>query len=241
MKANKVVITKSQGESEDLSQAVRTAGFEPLYEPMLGIEYVEDAWPPASGSNPLIFSSSHGVHSYAGQTEVRTNPVYTVGQSTAETARILGFLDIRAIAPNVETLAKMLSSLTEKELISAFYIRAEDISQDLRQILLENGVRIAEFIGYKAHPVEKLSLNLLKSLDNREINAVMLFSNRGARVFAEMIEQYDRSVRLKTTKALCISEAVLKSVSVLPFQQGLIARTPDRYGMMELLTEISVT
>jgi uroporphyrinogen-III synthase len=240
MKANKVLITKSQGESEELSQAVRAAGFEPLYEPLLTIEYVEEGWPDLSGDIPLIFTSSHGVEACAEQTQVRGNPLYMVGQNTAETARALGFSDIRAIAPDVGGLMAMLSSMPEKELISAFYIRGKDVSTDLKQIIGQKGHFIEEFTAYRAHPAEKLSLSLLKSLDNREINAVMLFSGRGGKVFADLIEQYDRAVRLKTTKALCISEVVLKSVSVLPFQQGLIARTPDRYGMMELLTDISV-
>jgi uroporphyrinogen-III synthase len=240
MKANKVLITKSQGESEDLSQVILAAGFEPLYEPLLSIEYVEEGWPEIFGNVPLIFTSSHGVQSYAGRTEVRGNPVYVVGQNTADTARFLGFSDVRAVAADGNGLASILLTLPEKELISAFYIRAEDISRDLSQFLLKNGVSIAEFKAYKAHSAEKFSINLLKSLDNREINAVMFFSSRGAKVFADLIEQYDRAVRLKSTKALCISEAVLKSVSVLPFQQALVARTPDRCGMMELLTEISV-
>lgn len=241
MKANKVLITRSEGETEELSQAVRAAGFEPLYESMLAIDYVEEGWPEVDDTAPLIFTSSHGVQAFARKREVRANPVYVVGQNTAETARYAGFKDVRGVAVDIDALLDMLTLVPKETLISAFYIRGKDISQDLRQILEENGVSIAEFTGYKACPIEKFSINLLKSLDNREINAVLFFSARGGCVFADMVEQYDRAVRLKTTKALCISEAVLKSVSVLPFQQGLIARMPDRYGMMDLLTEISVT
>ena len=240
MKANKVLITTSRGEGEALSQAVRASGFEPIYEPMLSIDYVEQGWPDIAADAPLIFTSFHGVEALARHWEVRSNPVYVVGKETAETARSYGFEDVRGTAPTVENLIDMLSLLPEKELISAFYARGADISRDLGQILREKGAILSEFVCYNARPVENLTINLLKSLDNREINAVMLFSSRGAKAFAGLIEQYDRAVRLKSTKALCISEAVLKSVSVLPFQQGLIARTPDRYGMMELLTEISV-
>ena len=240
MKPGKILITASRGESEDLSQAVRAAGFEPLFEPMLAIEPVEGGWPEITADAPVIFTSSHAVDVFARNKEGRGNPLYMVGQQTAEAARALGFTDIRAVARDVDGLIEILSRLPQKELILAFYARGEDISRDLKQIFEKNGINIAEFICYKARPVENLSLNLLKSLDNREINAIMVFSSRGGKVFAELIEQYDRAVRLKATKALCISEAVLQSVSVLPFQQGLIARTPDRYGMMDLLTEISV-
>lgn len=241
MKANKVLITRSEGEAEDLSQAIRAAGFEPLYEPMLTIEASGEAWPEIVETTPLIFTSSHGVRAFARAVPLRDNPVYVVGQGTAEAARTAGMENIKGVAADGDRLVDMLSLLPQEALISAFYVRGEDVSRDLRQILQGKGINIVDFAGYKAIPVENFSINLLKSLDNREINAVMLFSGRGAKVFAELVEQYDRAVRLKATKALCISEAVLQSVSVLPFQQGLIARTPDRYGMMELLTDISVT
>jgi uroporphyrinogen-III synthase len=241
MSLKQILITKTADDSTDISEAVRKAGFEPLWEPMLEIEYIEEGWPDLRPDVPLIFTSSHSVQAFALYNEGRAHPVYTVGRNTADTARSQGFADIRVAAATAEDLAELLSRLPEKDLISAIYIRAEDVSRDLRQILIKNGVGIAEFTGYRANPVENLSLNLLKSLDNREIYAVMFFSNRGAQVFAELSEQYDRTSRLKPIKALCISDSVLKSVSVLPFQQALVARTPDRYGMMELLENISVT
>jgi uroporphyrinogen-III synthase len=119
-------------------------------------------------------------------------------------------------------------------------VRGADISTDLREILKKSGIFIGEIVAYAAHPIEKLSHSLLKSLDNREFEAVMLFSARGGAHFAALMEQYDRAVRLKQTKALCLSEAVLQSVSVLPFQKALVAGTPDRHGMLELIETISV-
>ena len=240
MSANKILITKTESDSAELAEAIRKAGFEPLFEPLLTIDYVEEGWPEIAENTSLIFTSSHGVHSFARANPHRGYPVYTVGTSTAETARLLRFSNVATAAGTVQDLAEMLTLLPKTALISAIYVRADDISLNLRQILAKNEVFIDEFTGYKAHAVENLSLNILKTLDNREIYAVMLFSNRGGKVFAELVEQYGRAVRLKPTKALCISDSVLKSVSVLPFQRGIVARTPDRYGMMELLEDISV-
>lgn len=241
MKPRKILITRSGEESGELTEAVHAAGFEPVHEPLLTIDYVRDGWPDIPSDAPLIFTSSHGVLSYAAQGAERDHPVYTVGRNTAETALAQGFTNIQSAEGDFGDLVELLSRLPEKELISAIYVRAADVSGDLKQILQEKGISISEFTAYKANPVENLGLNLLKSFDNREIYAVLLFSSRAGQIFADLMEQYGRAVRLKTTKALCISEAVLQSVSVLPFQQGLVARTPDRYGMMELLKDISVT
>lgn len=241
MKPRKILITRSGEENGELGEAVLAAGFEPVHEPLLTIDYVKDGWPDIAVDAPLIFTSSHGVLAYAGHSAERGHPVYTVGRNTADTARTQGFANIQTAAGDFGDLVELLLRLPEKALISALYVRAADVSGDLKKILGEKGINIGEFTAYKAYPVENLGLNLLKSFDNREIYAVLLFSSRAGQVFAELMEQYGRAVRLKTTKALCISEAVLQSVSVLPFQQGLVARTPDRYGMMDLLKDISVT
>jgi uroporphyrinogen-III synthase len=79
---------------------------------------------------------------------------------------------------------------------------------------------------------------LLHGLDKGEIKAVAVFSARGGGVFSDLIEQYGRAVRLKSVMALCMSDLVVQSVSVLPFQQSVIAAKPDRYGMMELVDNI---
>jgi len=241
MRARKILITKTAGEGTELADAVRGAGFEPVHEPLLSIEYVETGWPEIEPDAPLVFTSTHGVQAFSNIRSTRGHIVYTVGRNTAEAARAAGFNAIETVAGTVEELAQWMVQAPKTGLISPFYLRAEDVSQDLKGILTENGVNIRQFIAYRANGAENLSLNLLKSFDNREIYAVMLFSNRGGRVFAELVEQYDRAVRMKTIKALCISDSVLKSVSVLPFQQALVADTPDRYGMMKLLEDVSIS
>jgi len=240
MSAKKILITRTESGDAELADAITAAGFEVLCEPMLSIEFLKGELPEIVDGDALIFTSSHGVQAFAQLSDGRDHPLYVVGRGTAEKACALGFERIMQAAGTVEELAGLIAQTPEKDLISPVYVRAEDISRDLKGILAKKGLNIAEFTAYKAVPAEKLSLNLLKSLDNREINAVMLFSNRGGRVFAELMEQYDRTVRLKSTRVLCISPTVLESVSVLPFQQSHIAKTPDREGMLDLLDRISV-
>ncbi|MFA5592632.1 MAG: uroporphyrinogen-III synthase [Micavibrio sp.] len=242
MKPRKILITKTIEDSELYAQAVRTAGFEPLVEPMLSIASVAEApYARITGGAPLIFTSPHAVRAFARNMPDRRHFIYAVGRDTAETARSEGFESIETGAGTADDLVKMLLAKPKEALDGLFYIRSVNISRDLKGILAENGVNIGEVTAYRADIADILSIDLLKSLDHQEINAVMLFSRRGAGAFADLIEQYGRTVRLKKTKALCISEGVLESVSVLPFQKAMVAGSPDRHGMMELLGHISVS
>ncbi len=239
MSARTIVILRPKEDSEILIKAVEELGYDALVEPILSVEYLDTELPVLDDDTALIFTSAHGVQAFARLSGSRDNPVYTVGRSTAEVAKHLGFSEIRTVAGTVDDLVELVVQAGKTVLKSVFYARGEDISKDLKLILAQKDIQIDEMIVYRANFAQNLSIDLLKRLDNREIKAVMLFSSRGGQNFVELVQQYDRAVRLKTTKALCISEAVVQSVSVLPFQQALIAETPDRVGMLKLLQDLS--
>jgi uroporphyrinogen-III synthase len=240
MKRRKIVLLRSEDENTEMADFIVSKDFEPLTEPILIINDLEADYSPIKKGSPLIFTSAHGVRVLANHVKERDNPVYAVGRNTEAAARQEGFFQVETGEGGVENLADMLVSSLKDTKETPVYIRAADISHDLRRILHQKGVSIAEITAYSAEPAQNLSLSLLQSLDRREVGAILFYSKRGGEVFSGLIEQYARSVRLKSIKALCISEAVLQSVSVLPFRQCLVAPTADRHGMMKLVEEISV-
>jgi len=237
MSAKIIVMARADGGAE-IEEAITALGFDPLVEPILSIQYTEGDAPEIKEETPLIFTSANGVRALAHKTDIRANKVYAVGRNTADEARQAGFDNIENAEGAVEDLAALLLEPLRTSLIPALYVRGEEISHDLAANLAKNGVSIDQWIGYKAIPAQNLSIRLLKKLDNREIEAIMFFSSRGGQIFAELAEQYDRISRMRTIRALCISEAVLQSVSVLPFRDAVISDTPDRYGMMKLLQNL---
>ncbi len=242
MSENLVAILKSSGDGDSLyDEAVRKAGFVPLFEPMLKIEYIRMELPEIKEDTLLIFTSAHGVESFVRCHAARTNPVCTVGDDTAQAAKLARFENIVSAKGDGHALSELLIQRhAQTPLISPIYVRATEISYDLASNLYEKGIFLQEIVGYQAHNVQNLSIKMLQALDKGKIKAVLLFSARGAQCFADLIEQYGRQNRLKAVQALCIAPSVLKSVSVLPFKDIQIAKSPDRHGMMELIENISI-
>lgn len=236
-----IVLLRAQEDSDALAEAVRNQGYEPLFEPILGIEYLETNWNNHDPTAPLVFTSAHAVRAFSKATAGREPRVYTVGTNTAEAAQVAGFTDIRNAAGTSEELVALLQNEDKQALSGLIYVRGEDISRDLKGNLEEKGIDLHEIVAYKANPAQNLSIKLLHALDRRQIKAVVVFSARGGQTFAELIEQYGRTVRLKSVIALCISEYVVQSVSVLPFGGVRIAAKPDRYGMIDLMKNVSIT
>lgn len=241
MSARTVLILKSSPSDSGLLEAIAAKGFEALEEPILTMDYTDDVLPVLTPDTPLVFTSANAVRAFVRKVECRTHPVYTVGPNTEAEARAAGFEQVENGGGTIDDLVDYLLKLPKTEFISPLYVRAEDVSGDLKGFLGKNGIILREFIAYKAIPAHNLSLNLLQKLDKREIKAILFFSKRGAQTFTELVEQYGRLTRLKGIKALCISDGVVKSVSVLPFEAVLAAQTPDRYGMIDLLEKLSIS
>lgn len=236
---NKVVILRMSEDADEIAQAVRDHGLVPLIEPVLSVEYLSADLPETDLERPLIFTSANGVRAFAKLSAERSHPVYTVGRNTADEARQMGFTRVESAFGTVTDMVDLLAGALKTGLKCPIYVRGEEVSQDLSQILGDLGVNIDEIMAYRTIPAENLSINLLKSLSAREIKAVMAFSAKGARVFTDLARQYGREGQFKIIKALCIGEGVVQSVSVLPFQEVVVAYTPDRYGMIKLLDQLT--
>lgn len=241
MTTKKIILLKSKDGADDYADCIINAGHNCFFEPVLTVDYLKPDVTAITDKNPLIFTSAHGVESLVRCYDGRQNPVYAVGDVTAKAAKGAGFTDIMSADGNAEDLAQiLLQKLDKTGVYPPFYICAQEISFDLGGFLLKNGINVQEIIGYNTNTAVKLSIELLKMLDNREIKAVMIFSAKGGQAFADLIEQYGRDNKLRGVMALCIAPSVVKSVSVLPFEKILIAQTPNRHGMMDLLNTISI-
>lgn len=240
MSGGQVVILRAPEDSGELAEAIRAQNFEPLAEPVLAVGFLDADFSLIDAEDMLVFTSAHGVEAFARGCDLRSNAVYVVGKNTAEAAGLAGFERIETGAGTVADLAKDLVAEYKTTLKPLIYVRAADISYDLKGFLTENGVEMREIIAYRADPAQNLSIKLLHALDRGQIKAVCVFSARGGQVFADLIEQYGRTVRLKTVMALCLSEHVVQSVSVLPFLRCVVAPTPDRHGMIKLVEDISI-
>ncbi len=242
MSANTIIILKSGFTgSEAYEEAVRTHGLTPLTESILRAEDLGADYVCVQGDAALVFTSAQGVETFARHHTGRSMPAYAVGDNTMQALQAAGFTNVGSAQGDALDLAALLlekaESFRSKPL---FYIRAEQISHDLRGILAQKNINLSEIIAYRMIEAEKLSLKLLHAVDKRDIKAVLFFSARGASNFCSLIQQYDRESLFKNVKALCIGPSVVQSVSVLPFSDVRTSLTPDRDGMLRLIEHISI-
>lgn len=245
MTARTLVILKSglmeEGEGDALAAAITQNGFTPLLEPILAIEPITADFSGIPDAAPLIFTSAHALRIFAAADSRRNHPVYAVGAVTADLARAKGFTQVCDGGGTVQTLTELLRNNLKMEGMGAYYLRGAEISQDLTGNLGKEGFNITDIVTYAAHSASNLSKSLLDALKNEDVNAILFHSRRGAETFIALVRAAGLAAHLTATKALCISQAVVQSVSVLPFCQCVVASRPDRDGMIMLVKNISIS
>lgn len=238
MSAKTIVILRGADECGEIAAAIHDRGFQPMAQEVLIVENLNPSFPEIGEDTPLVFTSANAVRLFASKQKIRKMPVYTVGRNTADEARLLGFQTIECAFGTGAELVDLLTAPGRIHAKPPLYIRAETVSQDLKTLCAAKGLTINEAVAYRTTSVENLSIDLLRKADSRQIAAIMFFSARGAQVFADLIQQYDRTLRMKPIKALCIGEGMIHSLSVLPFSDVKVASTPDRHGMIKLLDQL---
>lgn len=239
MSAGRTVVILKSAPDAALEDAIAARGLTPLYEPILTITPVSFDPPPAGAA--LVFTSAHAVRIAAEMLPGRDHPVFTVGDETAAIARAAGFQNVMPADGHAESLQILLQNKLNADEKPAFYLRGAEIAHDIAGILGKNGVNLQEITVYAANPAQNLSENLRHAIKNRDVNAILFYSARGAAVFAHLAQAKGLAENLRGTKALCISGAVIQSVSVLPFCAFVVAECPGRHGMMTLAKNISIS
>lgn len=245
-RSGRILITRPESDSKPYEEIVSNQGFKSCIEPMLLIETLQPVLVDSSAYDALIFTSARGVEAFmylyneqqksmeGSSGNIFQKPVYAVGKNTAYVASQCGFESVVSADGDVFSLAAMVQ---ERALFSQrfLYPRGQNIRHEVAKILADEGYQVEDVVVYAAHQAETLSKNTVDLLENKSIGAALFFSVRSAEAWVRLIEKYGMQDAMQSIKALCLSESVLKSLSVLPWQHMAVSDHPDRDGMIRLL------
>ena len=229
---NVVLITRPEDDSTTIAYAVNQKKYLAFCEPFLDVVFYDTELPNLENYGALVFTSANGVRAFVLKSERRDIPVFTVGDNTLEEVRCHDFATYKSAQGNVDDLINMLAD--ENIEGSALYIRGEHISKQLDGAV--SGLDINEFTLYRTEKPQQISPNCLDLLRQGIFSHVLFFSARTAETFVALISGDVQAVSgLKRTKALCLGDSMIECLSVLPWQDIMVAAEPNRDGLLDLL------
>jgi uroporphyrinogen-III synthase len=160
-------------------------------------------------------------------------PVYAVGDATAEAVRAAGFGEVIEAAGTLDELNALLAGAGLSPGRKLLHVCGAHVAGAAQAV-----VPVDRLVVYEARAVERLSSECMEILDGEGFAAALFFSPRTALIFTELLKRAERTAAIKSTKALCLADSVLKSLQDLPWRDVRVAASPDQAAMLALLDHI---
>jgi len=204
-------------------------GFLPLIAPVLEIVPVPFVLP--DDCQRLVFTSANAVRMAAASLQSRQQMLYCVGSHTAQIARACGWKTIKKAEGNMAALNRLLASEKPESGASFVHLSGADIAAPVKIA----GKHVRRIVVYKAISSEKLDEDVWHILETGKMYAALFFSSRSAAAFVTLAERRGCTHTVMATKALCLADSMVKSISGLPWRSVQVAETPDRKSLLALL------
>ncbi|HET6618755.1 MAG TPA: uroporphyrinogen-III synthase [Dongiaceae bacterium] len=230
----RILITRPIEDARPLADALRERGVEVLIEPLLEITHLKDAAIELDGVQALLFTSANGVRAFAALSPRRDLKAFTVGDGSAEAARLAGFTAVESAKGDLEALAALVVDRLKAEDGMLFHAAGTVTAGDLKARLEGLGYRVRRAQLYEAKIATALSAETRANLTLGGIDAVLLFSPRTAATFGQLWQSAG-APPLARIQALCLSAAVAREIGNLGWAGIEIADRPDLPSMLTLV------
>jgi uroporphyrinogen-III synthase len=218
-----------------MAAALRARGHEPILSPLMEIRFLDGPEISLDGIQAVLATSAKGVRALARRTPRRDVPLFAVGPQTAAAAEAAGFRRTKNAQGEASALADAAAQWSTPQAGPLLHVAGRERARDLAAALGERGFEVRVQVLYEAREATALSKDSAEALASVQLDAVMLFSPRSARIFSDRVREAKLDGQCGRMTALCISQATADAVAALSFAAVRVADKPNQESMLDLL------
>jgi len=237
-----VLVTRPQPDNDATAAALRARGYDVMAAPMLRFEPVPLPGTLEAHYSGVIVTSANAIRALQGQAALamlRSLRLYAIGAHTAEAARDAGFSDIVSADGDAAALRDLIFGKSRKRAKAAdaplLYLAGADLARDLASELGELGFTVSVQTTYRMTPATKLPAAVADAIGAGRIDAVLHYSRRSARAFAEAARASGVEVSALAILQCCLSDAIATVIRDAGASRAATARSPDEAALFETL------
>jgi len=234
----RVLITRPLQDAEPLAVVLQTHGVESMIAPLLDIRNVAGTPLDLQGVQGLLATSANGVRAFAAREGARDLPVYAVGDATARTARVEGFLRVEVASGDVAALARLVRDQLDPASGALLHVAGTKVAGDLSSMLEADGFRYRREILYEARTVDSLPTAAAWAIGEHLLHGVILYSPRTAATFVNLVRKANLEGDCRNQRAFCLSKAVAERAAFLAWKRIVVAVRPDQSAMVEAVIAV---
>jgi uroporphyrinogen-III synthase len=231
----RILVTRPKDDAEETATKLRAQGHTVLVAPLIEIRFVDGPDIALDGIQAVLATSSNGVHALARRTHSRDLSLFAVGAQTARAARDAGFSSVRSADGDARTLADATVNWAKPSGGALLHAAGAETKGELAESLRSAGFEVRTEILYDAVGASEISVDTLTALNAGNLDAVLLFSPRSARIFSHCVVKAGAADKCAALIALCISPVTSAALAALPFQAVHVAKRPDQDALLALL------
>ncbi|MFP3021060.1 uroporphyrinogen-III synthase [Wolbachia endosymbiont (group A) of Pogonocherus hispidulus] len=230
-----ILLTRPLLDSFNTRNILRKYGYKVYIEPVFTIKYLN---PDISAHefDVVISTSKNSVKAFSQICKVDDFPIITVGNSTMQTAKDLGFSDIISADSNVDGLISFIKAHYSSA-IKFLYIRGQEVSCDLKKRLSEEDFNVREVVLYKTIIKRSLTNRCKNLLLDGKIDGVAFFSSQTARVFCSLVLKSGLSHAMNNTVAYTMSKNIADSLKLIKWKRIITSRLLTGESLIDIINK----
>lgn len=115
------------------------------------------------------------------------------------------------------------------------HLSGEQVTEGLAEPLAKAGFALGRQVVYRAVAADALTPATVEAVAARQLDAVLLFSPRTARIFVELIGSHGLREPITRVAAICLSAAVAQPCREIAWGAVHVAARPELGALLEAL------
>ncbi|HEY5339106.1 MAG TPA: uroporphyrinogen-III synthase [Rhizomicrobium sp.] len=231
----RVLVTRPIEDAPEIADRLKMRGHSALIAPLLQIRFHDGPEISLDGVQAILATSANGVRAIMRRTPRRDVALFAVGPQTAHEAERAGFLHVKNAQGDGDALARATRKWADPGKGALLHAAGAEAPKSLAVALAQTGFTVRREVLYEAVSETHLPDRAAAALRGGEIDAVLHFSPRSARVFRECALREKLAGNCANVMALCISPATASALNGLTFREIRVAETPDQAALLTLL------
>jgi len=231
----RLLVTRPAEDATPLAVQLGARGHDVVTEPLMRVRFRPDALPSLSGIAALLFTSANGARAFAEASAVRDLPAYAVGERTTAALREAGFTRILTAEGDAAALGRLVVAQRKPEDGPLLHIASKEVAGDLAGSLGNAGFAVSRAVLYETVAAEDLSSAVKAALQAAQIDGVLLFSPRTARIFADCLDRAGLADAGRHLTAWCLSAPVAEALAETRITDRRVAPRPTQEALLALI------
>ena len=202
-----IIFTRPLIDSEDLMMNFFSSGHKVIHMPTLSIASANMDAIDTKDYDALIFTSANAVRFLKLKNDDKKIKCFCVGNLTERSLRLKGFNNTVAASGTVNALKNIIIN-SENTIKSLIYLCGDVISHELDKDLKQEGFKVSKIINYTSTKLTDLNKESMDLIKKYPPNITLIYSQRSAESFDEIIRKYSLAELMTHCKVMCISKKI---------------------------------